>query len=54
MRRLFAPRICIGEQDVRYVVRARNLARPSVNAPPIEAARALGEYAISLFLTQAF
>lgn len=52
LRCLLAASICVGEQDLHYAERARDLARSSTNAPPIEAARALGEYAISLFRTQ--
>ncbi len=52
LRCLLAASICVGEKDLRYAERARDLARSSVTAPPIEIARALGEYAISLFRTQ--
>jgi hypothetical protein len=49
---LLSASTCVGEQDLRYAERARDLARSSAAAPPIEAARALGEYAISLFRSQ--
>jgi hypothetical protein len=52
LRCLLAANICVGEQDLHYAERARELARSSASAPPIEAARALGEYAISLFRSQ--
>ncbi len=53
LRCLLAASTCVGELDLGYAERARDLARSSKTAPPIEAARALGEYAISLFHTQA-
>jgi hypothetical protein len=52
LRCLLAANLCLGEQDLRYAEQARNLARSSRQAPPIEAARALGEYALSLFQLQ--
>lgn len=52
LRCLLAANTCVADQDLSYAERARDLARSSDTAPPIEAARALGEYAISLFCTQ--
>jgi hypothetical protein len=49
LRCLLAASLCVGPQDLRYAERARDLARGSAGAPAIEAARALGEYAISAF-----
>lgn len=52
LRCLLAANTCVGDQDLSYAELARDLARSSATAPPIEAARALGEYAISLFCMQ--
>ena len=52
LRCLLAASFCAGDRDLRYAEQARNLARISPHAPPIEAARALGEYALSCFQLQ--
>ncbi len=52
VRCLLAASICVGPQDLRYAEQARDLARASSQAPAIEAARALGEYALSVFQVQ--
>lgn len=48
LRCLLAASISVGPDNLRYAEQARDLARSSVLAPDIEAARALGEYALSL------
>jgi hypothetical protein len=47
---LMAANLCVGPHELRYAEQARELARTAPELPPIEAARALGEYAISVFL----
>jgi hypothetical protein len=48
LRCLLAASICVSANDLRYAEQARDLARSSAHAPDIDAARALGEYAISV------
>ena len=49
LRCLLAASICVGADDLRYAEQARDLARSSSDLPDIQAARALGEYAVSVF-----
>jgi len=49
LRYLLAAHICVQKDDHRYVTRARDLARTSQSIPQVEAARGLGEYAISMY-----
>lgn len=50
LRCLLAANTCVDDQDLRYIEEARHLVHSSVEIPDIEAARALGECSLSVYL----